>query len=102
MPIARTDKHVVLSTTSPAKPTTSTVKAKNNQQGSANASAAEDTLDAAASGTTGSSSPVKLEPGDDSRGAIHLMLNYDPSSGILNVKLVEVSLNPCLKFHLKH
>lgn len=90
VPIARTDKHVVLSTTSPAKPTTSTVKAKNNQQGPANGFASEDTLDASTSGIAAAgNSLVKLEPGDDSRGSIHLMLNYDPTAGILNVKLVE-------------
>ncbi|XP_019932833.3 synaptotagmin-2 [Aedes albopictus] len=94
VPIARTDKHVVLSVTSPAKPTTSTVKAKNNQPKSVDASGGEDTLDTSASGGAAAggisaSSSVKLELGDDSRGAIHLTLNYDPSAGILNVKLIE-------------
>lgn len=95
VPIARTDKHVVLSTTSPAKPTTSTVKAKNNQQKSTtDASGAGDTLDTSASGGVAgggisSSSSAKLELSEDSRGAIHLTLNYDPSAGILNVKLIE-------------
>lgn len=96
VPIARTDKHVVLSTTSPAKPTTSMVKAKNNQQKSTtDASGAGDTLDTSASGGVAaggisSSSSAKLELSEDSRGAIHLTLNYDPSAGILNVKLIEV------------
>ncbi|XP_053696702.1 synaptotagmin-5 [Sabethes cyaneus] len=82
IPIARTEKHVVLSTTSPAKPTTSTVKAKNNQNGEM----AEEVVDAT---KTKRSSQVKLELGDDARGAIHLTLNYDPGAGILNVKLLE-------------
>lgn len=59
------------------------------------ASGGEDTLDTSASGGAAAggisaSSSVKLELGDDSRGAIHLTLNYDPSAGILNVKLIEV------------
>ncbi|XP_055637715.1 synaptotagmin-5 isoform X2 [Toxorhynchites rutilus septentrionalis] len=78
VPIASTDKHVVFSTTSPAKPTTSTVKAKNNRQD-----------DAGEEPVVSSTQKIKIDPGDDSRGSIHLALNYDPSAGILNVKLVE-------------
>ncbi|XP_055592712.1 synaptotagmin-2 [Uranotaenia lowii] len=81
VPIARTDKHVVLTTTSPARPTTSTVKAKNGKS----STSGEDKPD----GIQSSESALKLDPNDDSRGSIHLMLNYDPSAGILNVKLVE-------------
>lgn len=84
IPIARTEKHVVLSTTSPAKPTTSTVKAKNNQ----NDEKPEELVDAT---RPKRSSQVKLDLGDDARGAIHITLNYDPGAGILNVKLIEVS-----------
>ncbi|XP_058840092.1 synaptotagmin-5-like [Topomyia yanbarensis] len=82
VPIAGTDKHVVLSATNPAKPTTSTVKAKNAQSSDA---PEEDIVDS----TTIESTPTKLDLGDDSRGAIHLTLSYDPSAGILNVKLIE-------------
>ena len=83
VPIARTDKHVVLSTTSPARPTTATVKAKNNQS---NGGGAHEVVD----GAVDVHSPVKIDSDDESRGAIHLTLTHDPSAGILNVKLVEV------------
>ncbi|XP_058450136.1 synaptotagmin-A [Malaya genurostris] len=82
MPIAGTNKHVVLSATNPAKPTTSTVKAKNGQTGCV---PVEDVVDS----TDLKSSPAKLDLGDNSRGAIHMTLSYDPTAGILNVKLIE-------------
>lgn len=88
VPIARTDKHVVLSTTSPARPTTATVKAKNNQSKSSAGGGGHEIVDGAADLLH---SPVKIDSDDESRGAIHLTLTHDPSAGILNVKLVEVN-----------
>uniref|UniRef100_A0A8D8KRI2 Synaptotagmin-9 n=1 Tax=Culex pipiens TaxID=7175 RepID=A0A8D8KRI2_CULPI len=86
VPIARTDKHVVLSTTSPARPTTATVKAKNNQSKGSAGGSGHEVVDGAADLLH---SPVKIDSDDESRGAIHLTLTHDPSAGILNVKLVE-------------
>ena len=96
--IASTGKHVVLVTSSPAKPTTSMVATMSGgSRGSATGATASkvdtsqgtkiDMLDSASTCSTVSRDELG---GEDARGAIHLTLSYDPAAGILNVKLVEV------------
>ncbi|XP_061516541.1 synaptotagmin-5 [Anopheles gambiae] len=95
--IASTGKHVVLVTSSPAKPTTSMVATvAGGSRGSATGATASkvdtsqgtkiDMLDSASTCSTVSRDELG---GEDARGAIHLTLSYDPAAGILNVKLVE-------------
>ncbi|XP_052867372.1 synaptotagmin-5 [Anopheles cruzii] len=77
--IASTSRHVVLVTSSPAKPTTSMVASKGQGSGS-------DMVDSASTCSTLSRGDLG---GEDARGAIRLTLSYDPGAGILNVRLAE-------------
>ncbi|XP_049535036.1 synaptotagmin-5 [Anopheles darlingi] len=89
--IASTSKHVVLVTSSPAKPTTSTVSSGDGTTGGAGdqLSSEANKIDMVDSVSTCSTVSRGDMAGEDARGAIRLMLSYDPAAGILNVKLVE-------------
>uniref|UniRef100_A0A182NGQ7 C2 domain-containing protein n=1 Tax=Anopheles dirus TaxID=7168 RepID=A0A182NGQ7_9DIPT len=88
--IASTGKHVVLVTSSPAKPTTSTTTAAGSAGSSGGATKSDQTkIDMLDSVSTCSTVSRDELGGEDARGAIHLTLSYDPAAGILNVKLVE-------------
>ncbi|KAG4066040.1 hypothetical protein HA402_001287 [Bradysia odoriphaga] len=76
VPIARTDKHVVLAM-SPARPKVSSMQAK---------------LDHTKIDTSlydNQPQPRKPSIPENARGAIHLTIGYDPNAGILTVRLVE-------------
>uniref|UniRef100_A0AAG5DA67 C2 domain-containing protein n=1 Tax=Anopheles atroparvus TaxID=41427 RepID=A0AAG5DA67_ANOAO len=89
--IASTGKHVVLVSSSPAKPTTSTPVAPGASGATAKACKGQDQgkIDMVDSVSTCSTVSRDELVGEDARGAIHLALGYDPAAGILNVKLVE-------------
>jgi hypothetical protein len=84
IPIARNDKHMVLTCSSPARPKVSSMQQK---------------LDHTKIDTSlyqEQNSPTKtLSLSEDPRGQIHITLVYDPIAGILTVRLIEVSQPGC-------
>lgn len=76
VPIARTDKHVILST-SPARPKVSSMQAKLDHT----------KIDTSLYQKAAASKTVSIN--EDMHGSIHLTLLYDPIAGILTVRLIE-------------
>ena len=77
VPIARTDKHVVLAT-SPARPKVASMQSKLDH------TKIDTSLYQKNSPSRASSMP------EDMRGSLHLNLLYDPIAGILTIRLLEV------------
>nr|CAD7395384.1 unnamed protein product [Timema poppensis] len=77
LPLARSDKHVVLSTTNPSRPRVSSMHTK---------------LDHTKIDTTLYQKPppsrASSEP-EDLRGSLQMTLSYDPPAGILTIRLIE-------------
>ncbi|CRL02689.1 CLUMA_CG015761, isoform A [Clunio marinus] len=77
IPIVRSDKHIVLATTSPARPKMASMQAK---------------LDHTKIDTSlYKNSPQKLPSlsSQESRGTLHFCMLYDPIAGILTIRLIE-------------
>lgn len=86
VPITRTDKHVVLTSTSPARPRVASMHAKLDH------TKIDMTMYKAKK-----EAPTKvITKPEDSRGIVHIVIQYDPVGGLLNVRLVEAqNLRPC-------
>uniref|UniRef100_A0A336K0W5 CSON011185 protein n=1 Tax=Culicoides sonorensis TaxID=179676 RepID=A0A336K0W5_CULSO len=85
VPIARTDKHVVLTNTSPARPKVASMQAK-----------LDHTKIDMSLYKAPKESPSKVMPvPEETKGSVHLMITYDPSAGLLTVRLMEAqNLHP--------
>lgn len=81
VPIARTDKHVVLTNTSPARPKVASMQAK-----------LDHTKIDMSLYKAPKESPSKVMPvPEETKGSVHLMITYDPSGALMTVRLMEVS-----------
>lgn len=86
IPIARTDKHVVLTNTSPARPKVASMQAKLDHTKIDMTMYKPPTQSKDAS-----SSPRVSFPMEDNKGSVHLLIIYDPMAGLLTIRLLEVS-----------
>lgn len=81
VPIARTDKHVVLTNTSPARPKVASMQAKLDHT----------KIDMSLYKVPKESVSKAMPVADETKGSVHLMIMYDPTGGLLTVRLMEVS-----------
>lgn len=81
VPIARTDKHIVLTNTSPARPKVASMQAKLDHT--------KIDMSLYKVPKEPQMSKVMAVP-DETKGSVHLMIIYDPSGGLLTVRLMEV------------